>query len=164
MKKNTTYILAGIGAVALFIIGYFVWIRVYVPTEGSVASLNGIQRPVPQTPTAPEEIIPAETPAGAAVRPPTSASTDYEKALNDYRSRGAYFQFVNCAGNPGSLTLKRGTVFMLDNRDSKAHKIKVGTVTYTVGGYGYKLVNPQTLGLNHITCDGGGAAAVNVQR
>ncbi len=164
MKKNTTLVLAGVAAIVLFIVGYFVWIRVYVPTEGSVASLNGTQRAVPQTPTTPDETLPAETPAGAAARPAASASSDYEKALNDYRSRGAYFQFVNCAGNPGSLTLKRGTVFMLDNRDSKAHKIKVGSVTYNVAGYGYKLVNPQTLGLNHITCDGGGAAAVNVQR
>jgi hypothetical protein len=155
------FVLAG---VVVFAVGYFVWAELFVLKEGeSVASLIGTERATPATP--PAQVEPEIEPAKPVVtKPAASASTNYEKALNEYRAKGAYFQFVNCAGNPGTLTLKRGTVFMLDNRDSKAHTIKVGKLSYKLAGYGYKLVNPQTLGLNQITCDGGGAAVVNVQR
>lgn len=153
----------GLALVALFVVGYFVWSRIYMLENGTVSSLTGTQRADLPSPTTPDE-TPAAEPAPTTPAKPGSASSNYEKALNEYRAKGAYFQFVNCAGNPGSLTLKRGTVFMLDNRDNKAHTIKVGKVAYSVAAYGYKLVNPQTLGVNQITCDGGGAATVNVQR
>jgi hypothetical protein len=142
-----------------------VWSRVYVPKNASLSSLAGTERAKLPTPTVPDEPASGQTPAPSTpAAKPTSGSTSYEKALNEYRSKGAYFQFVNCAGNPGTLTLKRGTVFMLDNRDNKAHTIKVGKTAYYITAYGYKLANPQTLGVNQITCDGGGAASVNVQR
>ncbi len=166
MKPNTLRLVSGLALVAMFVIGYVFWSKVYLPgrQEESIASLSGTRRATLQTPPAPGEVPVVEPSQQPAAKPAASATSDYEKALNEYRSKGAYFQFVNCAGNPGTLTLKRGTVFMLDNRDNEPHKIKIGTVTYNLPAYGYKLVNPQKLGVNQITCDGGGAAAVNVQR
>lgn len=94
---------------------------------------------------------------------PGAATPEYVAALNTYRNSGYYFQLSNCGANPGSLTMKRGTKFMIDNRDAKAHRIAIGSKTITVQGYGYAIVTADKIGTNQITCDGGGAGLLNVQ-
>ena len=92
------------------------------------------------------------------------ASVSYTEALNNYRAKGAYFQFVSCRGNPGSLSIKQGVTFMFDNRDKVARRIAIGKVaTYNVGPYGFAVVAAPAAGQYYITCDGGGAALLNVE-
>lgn len=90
----------------------------------------------------------------------TVETEDYGEAVATYDYR---FQFANCSGNPGSLTMKLGTKFMIDNRDNSSHKIAIGTNVYKLGAYDFAIVNIQKVGDFVITCDGGGAAHVLIQ-
>ncbi len=99
-----------------------------------------------------------------AINPPGAAPLSYVQALNQYRTQGAYFQFVKCRGNPGSLSLKQGTKLMFDNRDTVAHRIGIDKLTtYHVDPYGFAVISAPVAGQYYITCDGGGAALLNVE-
>ncbi len=93
-----------------------------------------------------------------------SAVSGFGQAYNTYATSGYRFEFVGCSGTPGSLSMKQGTKFMLDNRDNASHKIVVAGATYNVGPYGYAIATATTLGKYNITCDGKGAASINVQK
>jgi len=91
-----------------------------------------------------------------------SATSAYLKAANIYKTSGYYFQFVNCHGTPGSLVIKKGAKFMMDNRDNKIRKISVMGKTYSLNAYNYTIVTADKVGKHYITCDGGGAAQITV--
>ncbi len=91
-----------------------------------------------------------------------SATSAYLKAANIYKTSGYYFQFVNCHGTPGSLVIKKGAKFMMDNRDNKIRKIAVMGKTYSLNAYNYTIVTADKVGKHYITCDGGGAAQITV--
>ncbi len=92
-----------------------------------------------------------------------SATDDYLKARKTYQTSGYYFQFLNCRGTPGILTVKKGAKLMLDNRDDKTRKIVFIGKLYNINAYGYVIVTADKLGKHYITCDGGGAAQITVQ-
>lgn len=94
----------------------------------------------------------------------TVETKSYGDAINIYRTSGYRFQFSNCSGSPGTLTMKIGTKFMIDNRDNKSHQIGIGTKTYKLEAYDFAIVSIQKIGTFNITCDGGGAANVWVQK
>jgi hypothetical protein len=96
---------------------------------------------------------------------PLSATQRYLDAIKIYKTAGYYFQFVDCHGLPGSLTLKKGKKFMLDNRDNKTRKIAiVGGQSFNLTAYNFAIATaPSTPGTHYITCDGGGAASILVQ-
>ncbi len=96
---------------------------------------------------------------------PLSATQRYLDAIKIYKTAGYYFQFVDCHGLPGSLTLKKGKKFMLDNRDNKTRKISiVGGQSFNITAYNFAIATaPSTPGTHYITCDGGGAASILVQ-
>ncbi len=99
--------------------------------------------------------------AKTPVAPAKNLSLTYSDALNLF---GGYrFQFTGCNGAPGTLNVTKGSTFLLDNRDDVAHTIKVGTQSYSLGAYGFRIATATTKGENQITCDGKGAAVVNVQ-
>lgn len=104
--------------------------------------------------------VPVKTPPA-----PLSATQRYLDAIRIYKNVGYYFQFVDCHGLPGSLTLKKGKKFMLDNRDNKSRKIAiVGGQSFTIGAYNFAIATaPSKAGTHYITCDGGGAASILVQ-
>jgi hypothetical protein len=112
--------------------------------------------------TAPAPV--ATSTAGSATKTPAPAknlSLTYSDAINLF---GGYrFQFTNCSGAPGTLNVTKGSTFLLDNRDDVAHTIKVGAQSYSLGAYGFRIATASTMGANQITCDGKGAAVVNVQ-
>jgi hypothetical protein len=105
---------------------------------------------------------PAVKPAPVAPSP-LSASAAYLKALDTYKKAGLYLEFTNCHGLPGSLSVKKGTGVMLDNRDNKGHTFGFENKLYGAGSYRYVIVTPQHTGTDYITCDGGGAAQLLVQ-
>ena len=51
----------------------------------------------------------------------------------------------------------------LSGHIAKTHKIKIGTVTYTIGAYNYAIVSAKTVGSNFILCDGINRGKVTVQ-
>lgn len=120
------------------------------------------QAPVSTAPVQAEEVVPeVMTAQGGA------ASSAYQKALDTYAFR---FQFKDCRGigEPpgvgGSMVLKKGTKLMLDNRDKVAHTIAFKGVSVRIGPENFAIVTPNTLGIYNVTCDGGGAASLNVQQ
>jgi len=94
----------------------------------------------------------------------TSATKSYIAALGIYEKSGYRFQFSNCSGNPGSLDIKLGTKFMIDNRDNESHEIVIDTKKYQLAAYDFAIVSVQKAGSVNITCDGGGAAHVQVEK
>lgn len=142
-----------LAALAALIVGYLVW-QSSVPSEE------------PGEPAA-EEAGDAEGASGATVTEPAAREgLTYGQALNTYSlesGNGYRFQFVNCNGTPGSLAMKVGTKFMLDNRDNEPHTFVVGTTTYQIGAEGFAIATATLEGTYNITCDGGGASQVIVQ-
>lgn len=108
---------------------------------------------------------PAPTPAPAPVPATTteSATMSYVKALQTYQKSGLYFQFVACHATPGSMAVKKGTKVMFDNHDEVGHTFDLEGHLYGVGAYRYVIVTPQKTGTQYVTCDGGGAATLQVQ-
>jgi hypothetical protein len=94
------------------------------------------------------------------------ATKSYLDALKIYKTSGYYFQFVDCHGSPGSFTLKAGKKFMLDNRDPVARKIAItGVQTFNIRAYNFAIATaPSIPGDYYITCNGGGAAKIIVQK
>ncbi len=92
----------------------------------------------------------------------------YGDAINTYKNR---FQFSQCHGNPGIISIKKGQPVMLDNRDKVAHTIKANGQTIRVAAYDYALLYPANVTVgnvsadaSNVTCDGGGAATLNVEK
>jgi hypothetical protein len=94
---------------------------------------------------------------------PQSASTAYVNALNIYQKSGYYFQLVKCTLNPGTMTLKKGVKYMLDNRNAETHTLAIGTKRVVLSGYNFAIVTADTVGTHNITCDGGGTGKLVVQ-
>ena len=91
----------------------------------------------------------------------TGRKLPYGEAILAYPNR---FQFINCSGKPGTIAIKLGVPIMLDNRDKKAHTIKIDGQTVYVRALDYQIVYPKQLGIKQVLCDGGGAAVTNVQK
>jgi len=111
---------------------------------------------------------PAATQKGTPSTGSGSGILKYDDALALYAGR--LFQFQNCVAgpppviSPGSLAIKKGGKYMLDNRDKTAHTLKVSTQSYRLAGQNFVIATaPATVGTYTITCDGGGVAQLRVQ-
>lgn len=131
-------------------------------SPGYTSAVNGNGSASPALPSGSTPVTP---PKSATATAPIPTTLKYNDALNIYRKAGSYFQFVSCRGNPGTMSAKKGTKIMFDNRDTVAHTIKIGKVSsYRVDGYGYVIASaPLAPGQYYITCDGGGSAFLNVE-
>ena len=101
-----------------------------------------------------------------AARPvnPVVEAKEYTKTFLFFKQLGTYFQFVNCHGTPGTLSIKHGARIMLDNRDNAAHTFGFNNKLYPVGAFDYVIVTAPIQPFRYtVTCDGGGAAQVYVQ-
>lgn len=159
--KNKKIIYIGAGVVLLSVVSYFVFSNKGVqPTSTSTSD----KTTATSTPAASTTVITPKK-STAPITSPMSATQRYLDAIRVYKSVGYYFQFVSCHGSPGSLTLKKGKKFMLDNRDSVSRKIAVqGGQSFQIKPYDFAIATaPSTLGTHYITCDGGGAASIVVQ-
>jgi len=92
-----------------------------------------------------------------------AAELSYNEAVAKYGGSGYRMQFIGCSAVPGSMTVKKGVKFMLDNRNDKPHTIGVGTASYKLAAYGWVAVSISAEGKINITCDGGGSGFINVQ-
>jgi len=62
----------------------------------------------------------------------------YQDAVKKYE--GKRIQFDNCTSLLGTYTFKSGTVVMLDGRSPDPQVIAIGTKSYTLNGFDYKIV------------------------
>lgn len=160
--KKIVYVAAGI--ILLGVVGYLVWGQ-KTKNGGNEKSqtATGTSQITTSTRTSPKTAAPKTT--APKTTAPVAATQKYLDALKIYKTSGYYFQFVDCHGSPGSLVLKKGKKFMLDNRDNQTRKIAiVGGQSFNITAYNFAIATaPSSLGVHYITCDGGGAAAISVQ-
>ena len=93
-------------------------------------------------------VIPGGTPV--ALNP-----QNYSELVNQYEGRRIQFD-ERCQMRPVDVTFKNGTVVMFDNRSPQAKTIKIGSQSYNLPAYGYRLLtmNSQTVPLSLIVaCD-----------
>ncbi len=147
MQKYVPYVLLGV------LIGVVIY--------GLAASKVGQpQVPANQPPT--NATPPADVVIGGETESKPTAA--YPAKALPYIENGYRFQFSNCHGTPGNLVVKAGKYFLFDNRDAKPHTIGVAGQTYSVGAYGAAVAAVWKVGTYNITCDGGGAASLTVQK
>ncbi len=83
----------------------------------------------------------------------TSQAKAYTQLVNQYKDRRIQFD-AGCQAIPSNITYKNGTTVMFDNRSGDARQIKIGSLTYSFAGYGWKILTlrsstlPKTLMLN----------------
>ncbi|MDO8557854.1 MAG: hypothetical protein Q7S09_01525 [bacterium] len=144
----------------------------FSPLRNKEASPDSLSvSPTPATSVSPA-LNPSAKPSSTA-KPKTSAIPNpsvpaaietYQDALGVYSASGFRFQFSNCQASPGSLVMKVGAKFMLDNRDVVARTIGVSSKIYNIGAYGFAIATaPVQTGTHYITCNGGGTATISVQ-
>jgi len=131
------------------------------PSVGATTSANQTTSTTASSPTAPvpfykKPLITTKSSPPKTVKP----VQQYVKALETYQFR---IQFDKCQASPGTITLKEGLPILLDNRGANTLVLKFGKQSYSVLGYDYLIAPAPTPGTYTITCNGGGAAEVQVQ-
>lgn len=91
-------------------------------------------------PIASSTISAGETVSSTASSSPTSGTLSYQAALKKYVNRYAQFDPA-CKMTPGSIVVKNGASFMLDNRSGKALTIHLDDVAYALKAYGFRIVS-----------------------
>ena|ERR1043166_3667955 len=102
--------------------------------------------------------------SGTGAKPGQAMPQSYLDALAAYQGKRIQFDMY-CQAIPTSLVYKNGVSLMLDNRSGDARTIKIGANSYSLAGYGWRIVKlsvptsqlPATLNIN---C----GSAVNVSK
>jgi plastocyanin len=154
MENKNAYMWTGIVVLVILVVwGAYAYMNSQSNTQPA-AQQQGSSPVATATPTA--------TPTPTATATPSSGATlSYAAAVKAYPYR---IQFSSCHGTPGTLHVKVGSTVMLDNRDATAHTIKADTQTFRIAGYGYALLHTSAISSINITCDGGGAALLTVEK
>ena len=137
--------------------------RKFLIAAGIVVGLIAFALLPRPTRTPSQEPKPIETRIAPAEKPALTAPKPASKTVQQLKDSGFRFQFSGCHGTPGSLVVKRGYSFLLDNRDAEAHTIAFVGQSYRIGPYGTAVAVVWKIGEHQITCDGGGAAKVIIE-
>ncbi len=119
------------------------------------------EKPVAEENKAPSGAIKAPVRVKKPV-PPASARYQSAVAIYGERGTGYRFQFAECSGVPGELTMKKGVRYMLDNRDDQEHTFRVGPNAVNIPAWDIAILTAGPVGQWYVTCDGGGAAVIKV--
>ena len=135
------------------------------PKSNLKAVLNArFTNPPPKPGTVIKQATAAKPAAKKSTAPvATKKNLNIQQAYKIYRTTSYRLQFLNCHGSPGTLIMKKGAELMLDNRDIRARRIGIGSDQYIIPAYDFLIVTPRVTGVNYVTCDGGGAARLNVE-
>ncbi|MEX2090663.1 MAG: hypothetical protein WD989_00835 [Candidatus Paceibacterota bacterium] len=127
MKKNQWLLLLVVALVAA--LGY--WLMV----KGDKLSDLGSSA----TPSV--SVGPTKAPAkvGATASPVAGSTKSYTELVKEYDGRRIQFN-QDCAAIPNYITYKNGTSIMIDNRSGDARIVKVGSNSYSLQGYGYRII------------------------
>ncbi len=87
-------------------------------------------------------------------------SSSYTQALKTYGTNRIQYD-QDCVAIPSQVAFKGGTKVMLDNRDDVAKKVTIGTTTYSLAAWGYKIATIPTYSAQK-TIMGNCGAKVNV--
>jgi hypothetical protein len=121
---------------------------------------------VTSTPASAVEVVATSSPNATPAKQGTKATAPkltYDQAIKEYGVRGYRIQLSQCHGTPGRLAIKSGTAFMVDNREGVAHTVVLAKQTFKVPAWGFVIIYTQGKGKQVLTCDGGGAAEIDVQ-
>jgi len=162
MKKNHLILVVCLVVALAAALGYIVW-------KNNEEAGPGGTEPAKTSASLPSSAVKTSTgtkkPAATSPTPTeVKAGIIYADALSVYRNSGRYFQFVSCRANPGYISMKTGTTFMLDNRDTVSHKVAIGNSSYNLLPYGFAIAAAPAAGQYYVTCDGGGSALLNVEK
>ncbi len=103
--------------------------------------------------------------------PQKTKTSDYTTLIQQYSDRKIQFD-ASCHGIPGQLVLKKGQQIFLDNRSSDTKTIKLGSQSYVLPGYNYRVVIvstsnplPYSLGIDCRSVNGSteNTAVINIQ-
>ncbi|HYF05286.1 MAG TPA: hypothetical protein VEA59_03885 [Patescibacteria group bacterium] len=88
----------------------------------------------------------------------------YDSTITSYRDSGYIFQFSECKLLPrkGTLQIKQGNKFAVQNVGKVAHVITVWNQKITLPPTGYVVLTASTLGQATVACQGGEKATFNV--
>lgn len=90
----------------------------------------------------------------------------YDETLTKFRDNKFIFQFSDCKTSPpaGTLTMKVGNQFALQNVGEDARNFNVSDKEIELPANGYTVVQVNEVGQTVITCAQGGKAWINVQK
>lgn len=124
--------------VAVVVIGWFAMSAFNNPAVTETGT-PGTQKATTTAPVAKTTTTVKKTVVPVASQPVTMS---YQKALETYKDNlrlqlsGADF----CQVSPNNVMYKNGTSIMIDNRSAKTRSIKIGSTSYSIEGYGFKIV------------------------
>ena len=81
-----------------------------------------------------------------------SGAGTYANLMLKYKGRMVQFN-KECAVVTNKVGFKQGTDILLDNRDNTAVKIVIGSRTFNLPGYGYKVIDLPTIGSFQLDCN-----------
>lgn len=148
--KKLAYVVLGVGlAILAFVVAAIVMTR---PPTAPIS-----YKPMMPVGPAQEALIGEESSAPAT-------SGNYPKIGLPYIESGYRIQFNHCTGTPGSLVVKAGKYFLLDNRDAQSHVFAFAGQSHSIGAYGAAVAAIWKTGTFQITCDGGGSSKITVEK
>ena len=135
MKVGINYLWYAVIAVAAVIV-------IVAVTRGPMPSQEPSMTATPSgTPGA--STTPTTRPSpGASKTPVSTAPGTYGDAVTAYANRRIQFDQY-CQAVPNSFAIKKGLAIMLDNRSGDARTFAVDGATFTIPGYGWKILIPQ---------------------
>ena len=119
-----------------------------------------MQQPTTMTPPTPKPVVVTKPPV---VTPPADTRT-YAELLAMYAQKTVQFG-ASCQVRPNNQSFKEGTSVLLDNRNNMPLSIKLGSTSYSLGAYGYKVITLSTVGKFMVSCnDTPNVATITVQK
>jgi hypothetical protein len=152
-SNGGTYLTIGI-VVALIVVGLLL--------SNKKSSTDDMVTPTPVDTTTPgtttSTTSPGSTTTGPGIDPNRegisvgSGAGTYANLMLKYKGRMVQFN-KECAVVSNKVTFKQGTDILLDNRDDTAAKIVIGSRTFNLPAYGYKVIDLPTIGSYQLDCN-----------
>lgn len=145
-SKSSMYVMVGLVAV-LVVVG------LWLSNKKSVEEVP-VVTPVENTPSTPNPSSPV-----GSVSDPDKEGTSVGSGAGKYATlmltyKGRMIQFnKECAVITNKQGFKQGTDILLDNRDNTPVKIVIGSRTFNLPGYGYKVIDLPTIGSFQLDCN-----------
>lgn len=158
-KKTAYTIIAIIVVLVLLAWGIYAKTHKNQPVQTTSQPVTGQQQSLNNATTATSTAT--STPANTAKTPAPAKKLSYGDAIKAYPER---FQFAQCQGTPATISVKKGTPVMLDNRDAVSHNFKVAAQTFKIAGYNYSVFYTSVVGSFYVTCDGRRSVTLNVEK
>ncbi len=131
-KNQTAWIVLGLVVVALIVV-----FAITMGNKDKAPAGNNTGENQTETTAGPQSTL--DTTDAPATTGGTAVTIAYEDALVKYADRRLQFNDM-CQATPNKVTYKDNSGIMLDNRSSTTRSIKIGANTYSVKGYGFRIV------------------------